>query len=189
MFLKSFLSALHRGNHTYYVLGWTVLTGLFSHRAPSSSCRLLPACPEEVRCCHSCSSEPRPDVGGDSGESRQRAVGFGSSPPGCLRSASEVKPSPHLQSFNMKMYCFALSSCRQRSVVVIKLLSTDVQAQCSWTSLYFLELKKRGVDKQDTFYWDNVRSWCSLSYFLPSTTKYPVTKNLCLCEAESVWMC
>lgn len=125
MFLKSFLSALHRGNHTYYVLGWTVLTGLFSHRAPSSSCRLLPACPEEVRCCHSCSSEPRPDVGGDSGESRQRAVGFGSSPPGCLRSASEVKPSPHLQSFNMKMYCFALSSCRQRSVVVIKLLSTD----------------------------------------------------------------
>lgn len=50
-------------------------------------------------------------------------------------------------------------------------------------------IKKRAVDKQDTFYWDNVRSWCSLIYFLPSTTKYPVTKNLCLCEAESVWMC
>lgn len=90
-----------------------------SCRASSSPSRLPPARPQEVWCGRSCSPEPRTDVGGDSGGAGQRAAGFGSSPPGRLCSATEVKLSSCFKALT-DMYCLV---ARRLSPVVPSALS------------------------------------------------------------------
>lgn len=135
----------------------------------SPPCRRLPASPQEVWRCRSCTPESCPGVGGDSGEAGQWAAGFGSAPPRRLCSASEVKwnifRQQFVQNINWGINFFFFLAPQARYTVRCWNMAKELQKDCKLQSLLRFE-------KNEKFKWLLMHVLC---YFFFVSLKW----NIC----------